>query len=89
MSEDRARWVPLEKSKLLGVVFDLLPDLKGGLFAGLRLGGVAEIRADGTITGRAGVHLAFVDQLARDGDGQVWAAGSGMRGRLRRRWGRI
>ena len=78
LSEDRARWVPLAKSKSLGVVFDLLPDLKGGLFAGLRLGGVAEIRADGRITGQAGAHLAYVDQLARDEDGQVWAAGSGI-----------
>jgi len=78
LSDDRARWLALPKSKALGVVLDLIPDLQGGLFAGLRVDGLARVRADGTIDARAGQHLDYFARLAFGSDGQLWAAGSGI-----------
>jgi len=75
---DRARWLALPKSKELGLVLDLIPDQQGGMFAGLRVGGLARVRADGTIDARAGQHLDYFARLAFGSDGQLWAAGSGI-----------
>jgi hypothetical protein len=76
LSDDRARWVPLPKSKSLGMVIDLIPDSKGGLFAALRLNGLAQIHSDGVIVARAGQPLDFIDRLLRTSGGQLWAAGN-------------
>jgi hypothetical protein len=78
LSEDRARWIALPKSQQLGMVLDLAPDLEGGMFAGLKLDGMAEVRADGEVTARAGNHLDYFQLFARAPDGQLFAAGDGI-----------
>ncbi len=78
LSDDRARWVPLPKTKSLGLVYGLIDDLKGGLFAGLRFGGVAQVRMDGTIIAQAGRHQDGFIKFERTPDGQLWAVGIGV-----------
>ena len=78
LSDNRTRWLPLPKSNPLGQVMDLIPDEKGGLLAGLRAGGVAEVQTDGTIGTTARLPAITVAKLFRNLDGQVWAAGIGI-----------
>jgi predicted Ser/Thr protein kinase len=78
LSDDQSRWLPLPKTKPLGQVMDLIPDLQGGLFAGLRRGGVAQVRADGSISALAGLPAVTGAKLLRTLDKQVWAAGIGI-----------
>ena len=78
LSDDRAHWLPLSKSKALGQVMDLMPDLKGGLLAGLRQGGVAQVRTDGNVGATSGLPEITAAKLTRTSDGQVWAVGIGI-----------
>ena len=74
LRDDRARWEPLPKSKSLGPVFDLLPDLHGGFFA-VVYQGIAHVRGDGSEIARAGESSDSFGRLFRAPDGKVWAAG--------------
>ena len=76
LSDDRARWLPLPRTKSLGMVMDLIPDSQGGLYAGLRLGGLAQIQADGAVIARAGQHLDWVFRFLKTPSGQLWASGT-------------
>ena len=45
---------------------DLIPDFNGGLYAGLRLGGMARVQADGAVVASAGPALGLCLSISQD-----------------------
>lgn len=78
LDEDRARWTLLPKTKPLGLVLALLPDLNGGVFTGSRLGHVNWAGPDGNLLRKPREGTGTCTRLLRTLDNDVLGSGGGI-----------